>query len=177
MDIRAIPWNLVVIDEAHKLRNAYRESNRIGQAVRQATLDRKKLLLTATPLQNSLLELYGLSTLIDENIFGDLASFRTQYINYGGDVSGLRDRLQGFLLAHASRPSYRVCAPIQNVKLITRPFKPTEQEHKLYEAVSKYLMRDDTYAFPARQKTPFDSPDSKSACIFTEPHLPVPLKL
>ncbi len=42
--------------------------------------------------------------------------------------------------------------PYTERKLITRPFKPTEQEHKLYEAVSKYLMRDDTYAFPARQK-------------------------
>ncbi|MBT4091426.1 MAG: DEAD/DEAH box helicase [Deltaproteobacteria bacterium] len=151
MDIRAIPWNLVVIDEAHKLRNAYRESNRIGQAVRQATLDRKKLLLTATPLQNSLLELYGLSTLIDENIFGDLASFRTQYINYGGDVSGLRDRLQGFCW-RTLRSQVIEYVPYTERKLITRPFKPTEQEHKLYEAVSKYLMRDDTYAFPARQK-------------------------
>jgi SNF2 family DNA or RNA helicase len=151
MDIRAIPWNLVVIDEAHKLRNAYRESNRIGQAVRQATLDRKKLLLTATPLQNSLLELYGLSTLIDENIFGDLASFRTQYINYGGDVSGLRDRLQGFCW-RTLRSQVIEYVPYTERRLITRPFKPTEQEHKLYEAVSKYLMRDDTYAFPARQK-------------------------
>ena len=151
MDIRAIPWHLIVIDEAHKLRNAYRESNRIGQAVRQATLDRKKLLLTATPLQNSLLELYGLSTLIDENIFGDLASFRTQYINYGGDISGLRDRLQGFCW-RTLRSQVIEYVSYTERKLITRPFKPTEQEHKLYEAVSKYLMRDDTYAFPARQK-------------------------
>lgn len=151
MDIRAIPWHLVVIDEAHKLRNAYRESNRIGQAVRQATLDRKKMLLTATPLQNSLLELYGLSTLIDENIFGDLASFRTQYINYGGDVSGLRDRLQGFCW-RTLRSQVTEYVSYTERKLITRPFKPTEQEHKLYEAISRYLMRDDTYAFPARQK-------------------------
>jgi len=151
MDIRAIPWHFVVIDEAHKLRNAYRESNRIGQAVRQATLDRKKLLLTATPLQNSLLELYGLSTLIDENIFGDLASFRTQYINYGGDISGLRDRLQGFCW-RTLRSQVTEYVPYTERRLITRPFKPTYQEHKLYEAISKYLMRDDTYAFPARQK-------------------------
>jgi superfamily II DNA/RNA helicase len=151
MDIRAIPWNLVVIDEAHKLRNAYRESNRIGQAVRQATLDRKKLLLTATPMQNSLLELYGLSTLIDENVFGDLASFRTQYINDGGDISGLRDRLQGFCW-RTLRSQVTEYVPYTERKLITRPFKPTEQEHKVYEAVSNYLMRDDTYAFPARQK-------------------------
>lgn len=151
MDIQAIPWHLVVVDEAHKLRNAYRESNRIGQAVRLATFDRKKLLLTATPLQNSLLELYGLCSLIDDNIFGDLASFRTQYINYGGDISGLRDRLQGFCW-RTLRSQVTEYVPYTERKLITRPFKPNEQEHKLYEAVSKYLMRDDSYAFPSRQK-------------------------
>lgn len=81
-ELKEIAWDLVAIDEAHKLRNAYRESNRLGQRIRWATEDRKKLLLTATPLQNSLLELYGLSTLIDDRLFGDLASFRAQYINY-----------------------------------------------------------------------------------------------
>ena len=95
-ELKEIAWDLVVIDEAHKLRNAYRESNRLGQRIRWATEDRKKLLLTATPLQNSLLELYGLSTLIDDRLFGDLASFRTQYINSGGDISGLRERLGAF---------------------------------------------------------------------------------
>lgn len=151
MDVRAIAWDLVVIDEAHKLRNSYRESNRIGQAIKQATHDRKKLLLTATPLQNSLLELYGLSTIIDDNLFGDLASFRNQYINNGGDISGLRERLQNFCW-RTLRSQVVEYVPYTERKLITRPFKPTDQEHKLYEAVSSYLMRDDTYAFPARQK-------------------------
>src|ERR1039458_4112670 len=77
-DVRAVSWDLVVIDEAHKLRNAYRASNKMGQRIRWALEDRRKLLLTATPLQNSLLELYGLSTLIDDHIFGDVTSFRTQ---------------------------------------------------------------------------------------------------
>lgn len=47
-ELKAIQWNLVVIDEAHKLRNAYRESNKIGQGLRWATEDCRKLLLTAT---------------------------------------------------------------------------------------------------------------------------------
>ncbi len=67
-ELKTIAWDLVVMDEAHKLRNAYRPSNKIGQGIRWATEDCRKLLLTATPLQNSLLELFGLSTLIDEPI-------------------------------------------------------------------------------------------------------------
>jgi len=150
-ELKEIAWDLVVIDEAHKLRNAYRESNRLGQRIRWATEDCKKLLLTATPLQNSLLELYGLSTLIDERLFGDLASFRTQYINYGGDISGLRERLGAFCW-RSLRSQVVEFVRYTERKLITRPFKPTEQEHRLYEAVSNYLMREETYALPSGQK-------------------------
>jgi len=95
-EVRAVPWDLIVIDEAHKLRNAYRPSNKMGQRLRWALEDRQKLLLTATPLQNSLLELYGLSTLIGEHLFGDVASFRERYMRAGSDLGDLRGRLKGF---------------------------------------------------------------------------------
>lgn len=150
-EIKAIGWDIVVIDEAHKLRNAYRESNRLGQKIRWATEDRKKILLTATPLQNSLLELYGLSTLIDDRLFGDLSSFRTQYINYGGDIPELRERLKTFCW-RSLRSQVIEFVRYTERRLITRPFKPTEQEHKFYEAVSEYLKRDETYALPSGQK-------------------------
>ncbi len=150
-EIRSIPWDLVVIDEAHKLRNAYRQSNRMGQNIRWAIEDRRKILLTATPLQNSLLELYGLATVIDDRIFGDLPSFRAQYANTNGDLDSLRERLQVFCSRTLRR---QVVEYIQYTerKLITQPFQPTEREHKLYEAISEFLQREDTYALPHRQR-------------------------
>lgn len=98
-ELRAIPWDVVVIDEAHKLRNAHRASNRTGQALKRALEGRKKLLLTATPLQNSLMELYGLSTLIDEHLFGDESAFRKRFMNNGDATDELRARLNDFGLA------------------------------------------------------------------------------
>lgn len=150
-DIKQIPWDLVVMDEAHKLRNCYRESNRLGQAIRSATDGRKKILLTATPLQNSLVELFGLATLIDERLFGDLPSFRTQFANSGGDLSSLRERLATF--CHRTlRSQVLEYVKYTQRRLLTRPFTPSEQEHKLYETVSTYLQRDDCYALPQRQR-------------------------
>jgi len=151
IEIKPIQWDLVIIDEAHKLRNAYRQSNRMGQNIRWAMEDRRKVLLTATPLQNSLLELYGLSTLIDERVFGDLPSFRTQYINVGGNLQELRERLKVFCL-RTLRSQVVEYIQYTERRLITRPFKPTDQEHKLYEAVSEFLKREGTYALPHQQR-------------------------
>jgi SNF2 family DNA or RNA helicase len=79
-DIKEISWDLVVLDEAHRLRNVYKTSNVIAKTIKDA-LEHvpSKVLLTATPLQNSLLELYGLVSVIDERVFGDLDSFRAQF--------------------------------------------------------------------------------------------------
>lgn len=150
-EIRAVGWDLVVIDEAHKLRNAYRESNKIGQGLKWATEDCRKLLLTATPLQNSLLELYGLSTLIDDHLFGDVNAFRSQYLSAGGDLDGLRQRLSTFC-RRTLRNQVNEYIKYTERKAITRPFNPTDDEHKLYDAVSEFIKREDSYAIPRRQR-------------------------
>jgi SNF2 family DNA or RNA helicase len=80
-DVANTPWDLVVIDEAHRLRNVYKPSNVIANALKLALAGKDKLLLTATPLQNSLLELFGLISFVDEHVFGDLKSFREQFAN------------------------------------------------------------------------------------------------
>jgi hypothetical protein len=150
-DIKTIPWHIVAIDEAHKLRNAYRQSNRMGQNIRWALEDRRKMLITATPLQNSLLELYGLSTIIDEQIFGDLPSYRTQYVNVGGDLEELRNRLQSFCIRTLRRQVLEYINYTER-KLVTVPFEPHENEQKLYEAITEFLRKDNSYAFPRQQK-------------------------
>jgi adenine-specific DNA-methyltransferase len=81
VDVQVVPWDLVVIDEAHRLRNVYKPSNVIANTLKLALAGKDKLLLTATPLQNSLLELFGLVSFIDDHTFGDLKSFREQFAN------------------------------------------------------------------------------------------------
>lgn len=150
-EIRAVPFDLAVIDEAHKLRNAYRPSNKIGQNIKWAVEERRKLLLTATPLQNSLLELFGLATVLDDMIFGDVNGFRSQYAANGSDTTALRERLQHFCQRTLRR---QVIEYIQYTERrpLTFKFHPTDDEQKLYEAVSEYLKRENTFAFPKRQR-------------------------
>lgn len=149
--IRAIQWDLVVLDEAHKLRNAYRPSSRLGQALRWALEDRRKLLLTATPLQNSLLELFGLSTLIDERIFGEVSAFRSQYMSGEVDLNELRDRLRPFCKRTLRQQVVEYIRYTER-RPITFPFHPADEEHRFYEALSGFLLREDTFSIPSRQR-------------------------
>lgn len=150
-DIRLAGFDLAVIDEAHKLRNVYRNSNKLGKGIKWAVEDTKKLLLTATPLQNSLLELYGLSTLIDDHIFGDVGSFRAQYMSSDRDLSELKTRLKNF--THRTlRSQVQEYIQYTERKAYTIPFVPTDDEQALYQAISDFMLRNDTYAIPQRQK-------------------------
>lgn len=144
-------WDLVVIDEAHKLRNAHRESNKMGQALKRALDGRKKLLLTATPLQNSLMELYGMSTLIDEYTFGDPKAFRKQFMQVDSDTSELKERLSCFV-KRTLRKNVLEYVNYTERKAITVPFYPSEQEQDLYERVQLLLAREDSYALPKRHR-------------------------
>ena len=150
-ELRAVPWDVVVIDEAHKLRNAHRASNRTGQALKRALQGRKKLLLTATPLQNSLMDLYGLSTLIDEHMFGDEAAFRKQFMNSGTGLDELRERLASFAKRTLRRDVLEYIKYTER-KALTQPFNPTDDEQALYERISAFLQKEDSYALPKQQR-------------------------
>ncbi len=152
--VRATAWDLVVIDEAHRLRNVIKSGNKIAKAIQAATHGTPKLLLTATPLQNSLLELYGLVSFLDEHIFGDLASFRGQYLR--GALSGrqfddLKRRLRP-ICQRTLRRQVTEYVRYTNRISVTQDFTPTDEEDRLYREVSDYLQRDELLALPASQR-------------------------
>src|SRR5690606_4506668 len=73
-------WDLVVFDEAHKLRNVHRSGVKIAKNIYEITKGIPKVMLTATPLQNNLLDLYGLVHFIDEKIFFDKRLYAKKFV-------------------------------------------------------------------------------------------------
>ena len=147
-------WDLVVIDEAHKLRNVYKNTNRIANNLKIALRSAPKVLLTATPLQNKLDELYGLVSFIDEYHFGDLKSFRKAYsrMNTEEQFNELRDRLKP--VCHRTlRQEVLEYIPYTQRRCITQDFHPGPEEQRLYDEVSEYLRRDNLQALPASQRS------------------------
>ncbi len=141
-EIMVTLWDLVVIDEAHRLRNVYKSGNKTARALRSALVNVPKVLLTATPLQNSLMELYGLVSFIDEYAFGDEKSFRAKYARLTSDdqFSELKARLKP--LCHRTlRRQVLEYVKFTNRRAITQEFWPTQDEQDLYDRVSDYLQR------------------------------------
>jgi ERCC4-related helicase len=153
-DVQRTAWDLVVMDEAHRLRNVYKPNNIIANVLKNALEQKPKLLLTATPLQNSLLELYGLVSFIDPHAFGDLKSFREQFASLSQEqvFQTLRNRLKP--LCHRTLRR-QVTAYISYTKRLpmVEEFTPEESEDRLYELVSEYLQRENLQALPASQRT------------------------
>jgi SNF2 family DNA or RNA helicase len=151
--IQQVKWNLVVIDEAHRLRNVYKPANRIANAIKNAVAPFPKILLTATPLQNSLLELFGLVSVIDDYTFGDLKSFKSQFTNLASqkDHADLKARLKP-ICQRTLRRQVLEYVPYTNRKAIVQEFHPTAEEQKLYDLVSDYLQRPNLFALPAGQR-------------------------
>ena len=153
-DVANTAWDLVVLDEAHRLRNVYKPTNIIANTLKQALKDRNKLLLTATPLQNSLLELFGLVSIIDEHTFGDLKSFKEQFTNLSQEqvFETLKARLRP--ICHRTlRQQVTAYIPYTARHPILEHFTPDESEDRLYNAVSEYLRRPNLHALPASQRS------------------------
>jgi adenine-specific DNA-methyltransferase len=154
-EIACVPWDLVVIDEAHRMRNVYRPASKIARAIADAIQDRQTLMLTATPLQNSLMELYGLVSVIDPHVFGDERSFRERFVRQGTDENArdvlLRERLRPLCTRTLRKQVLEYIRFTRRIP-ITQEFTPSAAEHRLYELVSAYLQRDTLMALPVSQR-------------------------
>lgn len=165
------PWNLVVVDEAHRLRRVYRgkDASKMAFALREAIADKPKLLLTATPLQNNLLELYGLVSFIDDKLLGNVYHFKTRFVDKIIQSPSLKNETLKLLRQIIVGNEYDNFSPSgvitrtlrrqvkEYVKFpprnsLTQDFTPTEKEQDLYEKVSAYLQREHIAAIETTQR-------------------------
>jgi len=154
IDLQMLSWDLVIIDEAHRLRNVYKSNNVMGKKLKKALEGRKKLLLTATPLQNNLMELYGLASIIDDHIFGDGKTFKEMYVSVANSEvrnKNLRDRLERVCKRTLRKQVTEYVRYTERHAILTE-YEPTKAEEELYNSISDYLQTDKLYALPDGQR-------------------------
>ncbi len=154
-ELAAIRWDLVIYDEAHRLRNVYRKNgSKRAKALRDALKRPFKILLTATPLQNSLMELYGLVSVVDDTHFGGEAAFRTMYASSRTNPASLQI-LKNRLTPICHRTLRRQVQEAGHINYtarnaVTFDFEPRDDEARLYFLVSEFLKRKDTISYGDR---------------------------
>ncbi|MFX0094074.1 MAG: DEAD/DEAH box helicase, partial [Candidatus Hodarchaeota archaeon] len=136
-------WDLVVIDEAHRLRNETTLAHQLGKVLKTQRL----LLLTATPLQNTLTELYNLVTLIGKRKLGALGwqrLFKELVIEHEDRFSHLEtlsQRVKRIMVRNRREDLIRTHKGFRPIKrnVSTLKFSLSPPECQLYDAVTEYV--------------------------------------
>jgi len=145
--IRQVPWDLVIVDEAHHCKNRATRNWQLVNSLQR----RNMFLLTATPVQNNLVELYNLLTLLEPGHLRTEADFKKQYVRRGNPRDPRnRERLRSLLgevMIRNTRSLVQLDLPPRYAQTILA--EPGEEERRLYEQVREYLRRQSAAAVPA----------------------------
>lgn len=140
-----VKWDFLIIDEAHNLRNVFHGTKR-AKNLYDLTHGIPKILLTATPLQNSLTDLHGLVSFIDPRIFGSEKVFNRRFVD-GCDYEELKQELLPVLYRTLRRDVGKYMA-FSKRTCITVDFHLSAEEKELYDVTNDFLRRDPLYSIP-----------------------------
>lgn len=130
-------WDLVVVDEAHHLKNRSTLNWKLVNALNKRFI----LMLTATPVQNSLIELFNLLTLLKPGLLQTEAAFKKEYVDCrNGRVPKNPEKLRSLMrevMVRNTRALVDVKLPKRFATTIT--VTPAAGEDKLYQDLSEYL--------------------------------------
>lgn len=145
-----VKWDFLIIDEAHNLRNVFHGTKR-ATSLYEVSKGIPKILLTATPLQNSLKDLHGLISFIDSRIFGSEKIFNERFIE-NKDYTELKRELSPVIFRTLRRDvskymdfKKRICH--------TFDFSMSPDEIELYQRVNDFLKKDVLYSIPTSNRS------------------------
>ncbi|MCJ8281157.1 MAG: DEAD/DEAH box helicase [Rivularia sp. ALOHA_DT_140] len=130
-------WDMVVVDEAHHLKNRRTLNWKLVDAIKKRFI----LMLSATPVQNHLVELFNLLTLLKPGLLKTEAQFKKEYVgSKDGRIPKNSEKLRQLMrevMVRNTRSVVDVKLPKRFASTIT--VQPTEQEKELYQAINQYL--------------------------------------
>jgi SNF2 family DNA or RNA helicase len=130
-------WDLVIVDEAHHLKNRSTLNWKLVNALNKRFI----LMLTATPVQNSLVELFNLLTLLKPGLLKTEAAFKKEYVSSkNGRVPKNPEKLRQLMrevMVRNTRSLVDVQLPKRFATTIT--VNPSKSEEKLYQDLTEYV--------------------------------------
>ena len=115
--LKKFAWEYIIVDEAHRIKN---EESSLAQVIRVFS-SRNRLLITGTPLQNNLHELWALLNFLLPDVFGDSEAFDSWFSSQNADqdtvVQQLHRVLRPFLLRRVKSDVEKSLLPKKEINL------------------------------------------------------------
>ncbi len=144
---KVVNWDLTVFEEANALSPVYQEDNKQAKALKRIAGDSFKLLLTGTPIEKNIMDLYGLICFIDETVLPSEREFLTRYLRRPENYPELSHLVSPYCF-RTLRSQAKCYAKVPERVLMTVEYTPSTQERNLYELLYTYINQPEKKAFP-----------------------------
>ena len=144
---KVVNWNLTVFEEANALSPVYQEDNKQAKALKRIAGDSFKLLLTGTPIEKNIMDLYGLIWFIDETLLPGEKEFLARYLRRPENYPELSEQVSRYCF-RTLRSQAKHYAKVTERVLLTVEYTPSKAERQLYELLYAYINQPEKRAFP-----------------------------
>ena len=143
-----IHWDLTVFEEANALSGVYQPESRQAKALYRIAGSAFKLLLTGTPIEKNIMDLYGLIWFIDKTVLPDEKEFLARYLRKPENYPELAERVSRFCF-RTLRSQAKQYAKVPERVLLTVEYSPSKEEQKVYDLLyTTYINKPNKLAFP-----------------------------
>ena len=154
-----INWDIVVVEEANALSSVYQDENTFmgASGSKQAKQLKKfskntfKILLTGTPIEKNIMDLYGLIYFIDEELLPDPDTYMKRYLRKPENYAELAGKVSKYCF-RTLRSQAKQYAKIPERLHITLEYEASEKEKELYNLLFAYIEKPDKIAFPQMEQ-------------------------
>lgn len=154
-----INWDIVVFEEANALSSVYQDENTFmgASGSKQAKLLKEfskntfKILLTGTPIEKNIMDLYGLIYFIDEELLPDSDTYMKRYLRKPENYAELAGKVSKYCFRTLRRQAKQY-AKIPERLHITLEYEASEKEKELYNLLFAYIEKPNKIAFPQMEQ-------------------------
>lgn len=144
---KVVNWDLTVFEEANALSPVYQEENKQAKALKRIAGSSFKLLLTGTPIEKNIMDLYGLIWFIDETLLPGEKEFLARYLRRPENYPELSEQVSRYCF-RTLRSQAKHYAKVTERVLLTVEYTPGKAERQLYELLYAYINQPEKRAFP-----------------------------
>lgn len=144
---KVVNWDLTVFEEANALSPVYQEDNKQAKALKRIAGDSFKLLLTGTPIEKNIMDLYGLIWFIDETLLPGEKEFLARYLRRPENYPELSKQVSRYCF-RTLRSQAKHYAKVTERVLLTVEHTPGKAERQLYDLLYAYINQPEKKAFP-----------------------------